>query len=143
MSSKDPDARRRRKDRDSDLDSSRSRDKDRHAVRKSSHKKKSHSKDRLRDAADRDRTHSTRSHTHSKKMSLVPELDRRPPSASPSSSRSYPSFSKAHSRESLEPRSDDPKKGKPLYTPDPTDLGGSPKDGRQSPKPAAAALGTA
>lgn len=131
MSSKDSDSRRRRKDRDPELDSTK--DRDRH---KSSHKKKSRSKERLRDSTDRDRSHSTRSHTHSKKMSLVPELDRRPSIAS-GSTFSYPTFSKAHSRESLEPRDDGTKTGKAPYTPDPTDLGGHPKDGRASPRPAA------
>ncbi|EKG14927.1 hypothetical protein MPH_07827 [Macrophomina phaseolina MS6] len=135
MSSKDSDVRRRRKDRESDLDSPRSKDKER---KKPSHKKKPRSKDRLRDSEDRDRPPSTRSHSHSKKMSLVPELDRRPSTASPAVSRSYPSFSKAHSRESLEPRDADANAAKTPYTPDPTDLGGNSKDGRLSPKPTSA-----
>lgn len=140
MSSKDSDVRRRRKDRESDLDPPRSKDKER---KKPSHKKKPRSKDHLRDSADRDRPHSSRSHSHSKKMSLVPELDRRPSTASPAATRSYPSFSKAHSRESLEPRDADAKAGKAPYTPDPTDLGGHPKDGRLSPKPTSAARAAA
>lgn len=135
MSSRDDEPARRRKHRHSDLDSStRTRDKNPDRIRssKTSHKKRPKSRDRLYDDAERDRPRSSRSHQSHSTMSGVPELNRRPAKASP-----YPEFSKAHSKESLEP---DPRPAaRAPFTPDPTDLGKKTRDDRASPRPASAA----
>ncbi|KAF2141727.1 uncharacterized protein K452DRAFT_287688 [Aplosporella prunicola CBS 121167] len=142
MDSKDAERRRRRKEHDSDLDSTKSRDPERHKSSRSHRSdrpertKSSRSKERHRDSSDVGSTRSRRSHSHSNKVSIVPEMDRRSSLAS-SGISPYPSFSKAHSKESLGPK-DDVNPRQYAYTPEPTDLGskdGHSKDGRSSPMP--------
>lgn len=84
--------------------------------------RKSTSKDRLRSS-----TTLTSPNTPSKRRTSmpVPELEKRPFSASPSASKTslaYPSFSKAHSKEAVGSRDNVASHRLSYYTPDPTDI---------------------
>lgn len=118
----DDDRRRRRKhDHDRDRDSTTSRDKHRsaaHTKSASSSKlplsaspKHTPSSDRI--AADRKPT---------RKTSMVPEMDRRPTSGEVRPTTSYPTFSKAHSREAVGSREDMSHTKAAPITPEPTEL---------------------
>lgn len=137
MPSKEDEPRRRKKDYDRNRDSAKHRDKDRHRSSRSSRttrkasptehdRERDEDVDRRRDRADRDsstleRSSTSNSHTRSRRRPAVslPEMERRASVSSPGASKTslpYPSFSKAHSKEAVNPRVD-------IYTPDPTDLG--------------------
>jgi hypothetical protein len=64
--------------------------------------------------------------------SIVPEMERRPSVVSSTRNSSYPTFSKAHSKEAVGSREDVINPRLSLYTPDPTDLG-SESRGKDSP----------
>jgi hypothetical protein len=140
----DSDRRDRDKDRDRDRDSPRSsrdkekerqrdkdKDKDRktrppHSTRKSS-SASTKERDRNRDRSPRRERRPTSSHSsevpsNRSKMSIVPEMERRPSLGSTRVS-SYPSFSKAHSKEAIGSKENIVKPRMSLYTPEPTDLG--------------------
>jgi len=139
---KDPEKRRRRKDRDRERESkqyveeaygkvkSKDKHKDRDTTKRSSTRKAStSSKDRERSPPRRERSYGSSSHgTPSSRGTsiLVPEMERRGSATSPAGSKAstpYPTFSKAHSRESVGAREGVPNPRLSLYTPDPTDLG--------------------
>ena len=107
-------------------DKDKDKDKDRH---RSSRRKTSSSstRDRDRDTANRDHPRTSASHSSrsTRKMAVVPEMERRASTSSPNGSRTslpYPSFSKEHSKEVLHSREDLIDQKKSLLTPDPTDL---------------------
>ncbi|KAF2759217.1 hypothetical protein EJ05DRAFT_475439 [Pseudovirgaria hyperparasitica] len=148
MLSRDSESRRRKKESDRDSprfkDSEEEKDKDkakdrerrdRHKTssRSSRSKTSTSSKDPIRDADVRHHRHkkSSSHHSHSsRKMSVVPEMDRRPPDSPGASKTSlpYPSFSKAHSREAVGSKDSLPAPKAAVYTPDPTDLGHTSRD---------------
>ncbi|KAF2185013.1 hypothetical protein K469DRAFT_708273 [Zopfia rhizophila CBS 207.26] len=134
-------ARRRKKDPDRDRDSPRSKDKDkdreRHKSSKSSRSSRktssSTSKDddgereRRRERSSREHTKTPSSHTSksTRKMAVVPEMERRPSLGSVNNSRTslpYPTFSKTHSKENIYTRENVERRKSP-FTPEPTDPG--------------------
>ncbi|KAL2351627.1 hypothetical protein BJ546DRAFT_253044 [Cryomyces antarcticus] len=121
--------RRRKKDYDRDRDTTKPRDKDRrHKSERSSRLRKRTSSSRERDRESRrDRAALSDSHSRSdrKVTMVVPEMERRASPTSPGEPKTntaYPSFSKAHSRESVGSR-DSAHPRVSMYTPEPTDLG--------------------
>ncbi|KAF2168995.1 hypothetical protein M409DRAFT_21006 [Zasmidium cellare ATCC 36951] len=116
--------RRRRHDHDRDRDSTSSRDKPHRSSHKSAsssklplHKRKSASRERERE---RDSPRASASPIKTKTSSIVvPEMERRG-SGEVRPTTSYPSFSKAHSREAVGSREDIA--AKTLFTPDATDI---------------------
>ena len=112
-------AKTRDKERDRDAESSRPREKHRHKSTRSSHK--------TRKASTPSEQSTTNSSPSAKRRASIPESksDRVAPSDSPSNNRSslpYPSFSKAHSKETVGSRDDVVNPRLSYYTPDPTDL---------------------
>ncbi|KAF2239214.1 hypothetical protein EV356DRAFT_478317 [Viridothelium virens] len=132
------DGRRRKKDRERDRDEKRSsKDKHTHSSRSrrrtSSPRQSSYESLERSKAAPLDRQSTS---TPPPKMA-VPELERRASTASPGNSRSgitpYPTFSKAHSKESIGPREINPRLS--LYTPEHTDVGQDGSGGERSASP--------
>ena len=131
-------SRRRKKDPDRDRDASKSKDKDREKARKSKTRKASSTtskesdrhkvKDREHSSREQVKTPSLHSSKSTKTMSAVPEMERRASLGDPNGSRislPYPSFSKAHSKESVLSRDSLAERKKSPLTPEPTDLGQS------------------
>ena len=128
----DEQPRRRRKDYDRDRDresTSSSKDKHRSSAKHSSstlrlHKRRSASKEGERE---RDSPRSTTSDRSGRKVSVVvPEMDRRTSGSGGVEARptsSYPTFSKAHSREAVGSREEIGSTRSGPHTPEPTDLG--------------------
>ncbi|KAK8216803.1 hypothetical protein M8818_001766 [Zalaria obscura] len=129
MPTKEEEPRRRRKDYDRDHESTKARDskdKDRHRSTKKLHRRRaSPSRD---GSPDRDTPRPSRSSisdlpSRTKKSTMVvPEMERRSSIGEAKTISSYPSFSKAHSREAVG-KEDVAKPKVTILTPDPTDLG--------------------
>ncbi|CAK3850688.1 Hypothetical predicted protein [Lecanosticta acicola] len=144
----DDERRRRRKhdsDRDRDRESASSRDKHRSTHQKSTsssklplHKRKSGSRER--DSL-RPNTASERS-TPSRKASMVPEMGRRPNGAEVRPTTSYPTFSKAHSREAVGSREEMANAKAVPITPEPTELDNEKSAKRRNSSPAKPAAPT-
>jgi hypothetical protein len=66
----------------------------------------------------------------SRKMSIVPEMERRPSGSLASSAAVYPKFSTKHSKEAVGSRENVVNPRLSLYTPDPTDLGSEQRGNR-------------
>ncbi|KAE9966270.1 hypothetical protein EG328_009026 [Venturia inaequalis] len=131
----------RERDRDStrssrDKDKDKERDRDRRDKTRPSHSTRkpssSSTKDRTRDRSprrERRGSNSSEAPSNRSRMSIVPEMERRPSLGSTRVS-SYPSFSKAHSKEAVGSKENINRARMSPYTPEPTDLG-SERDGKE------------
>ena len=124
-----------RKDRDRDRDTDKDKDGDKKEKRPSQSRKVSSSSTKERKTRDRDAdtpsrerrkrdtSPNSKSPSSSKMSSLVPEMERKPSGSSPGGSK-YPTFSKAHSKETIGSRENIVNPRMSLFTPDPTDVDG-------------------
>src|ERR1700753_3590422 len=117
------DSRRRRKDNERDDRDPQRKDRSKHSASRSSRKTATSSPTDSTRERDRDRRPGTSSTSSTRKSSPVfPEMDRRPSATSGDAKISYPSFSRAHSKEFVGSRENVVNPRLSLYTPDATIL---------------------